>query len=221
MTSRPAIVVRQRQQLVADAIAPHRRRAVRLVADGCDAELGGTPPRSPMRRRARIGCAGPGSIAASPSLPLPRRRRSSTVSAWSSAVWPVMRTGRQGARGGRRGRGPRGSARRRPRRCGARTAPRAVRRSARRLLGLRGRLGPQPVVDVVGDHVEPVLDGERDQRSRVGAAGEGAGHRRAGRRKRAAPQQRRRAASERGGSPASAHRVARQSSCSLARRPLG
>ena len=88
-------LVRQRQQLVADAIAPHRRRVVRRVADGFDPELGAH--RLGLARAAGPGSggAGPGSIADSPSLPLPRRRRSSTVSAWSSAVWPVMRTGGQ------------------------------------------------------------------------------------------------------------------------------
>jgi hypothetical protein len=42
------------------------------------------------RRRASSGLRVPGRIAASPLLEAPRIRLSSTVSAWSSAVWPVM-----------------------------------------------------------------------------------------------------------------------------------
>ena len=41
------------------------------------------------RRRPRSGCRGPGAMPARPSRPAPRSRLSSTVSAWSSAVWPV------------------------------------------------------------------------------------------------------------------------------------
>ena len=45
------------------------------------------------RRRARIGLVGPGVIALSPLAPEPRISASNSVSAWSSAVWPVRASG--------------------------------------------------------------------------------------------------------------------------------
>ncbi len=50
------------------------------------------------RRRARIGWRAPGAIAPNPAGPAPRSRFNSTVSAWSSAVWPVMASGPSTAR---------------------------------------------------------------------------------------------------------------------------
>ena len=116
----------------------------------------------------------------SPSPPLPRRSRSSTVSAWSSAVCPVS--------------APAGSAARRaPRARASRLGPGATSTvwhtnatpSSAAICGGRvgfgGRFRAQAVVDVVGDDVEPVPDGEGDEGGRVGAARERAGHRRSAR----------------------------------------
>ena len=155
-----------------------------------------------------------------PSPPLPRRRRSSTVSAWSSAVCPVIApvgsTPWRAARGACLEIGP-----------GRDIDGVANELDPERgcdlggLVGLRARLGSQSMVDVVGDDDETVADGEGDERRGVGAAGEGAGDRRSARRKRATREQVGRAAMTGGDSSQAAREVVRQSSISLARRPLG
>ncbi len=60
--------------------------------------------RVSARRRPRIGWRS-GRMPARPSRPAPRSRLSSTVSAWSSAVWPVSDVGREHPEAGRPGPG--------------------------------------------------------------------------------------------------------------------
>ena len=98
---------RRRQPLGADAQRRQRRQARRARAPGrsrgrrsTDPPPSRPPARSASRAARRAGCRGAGrshrspsarvagSIADSPSTPEPRASRSSTVSAWSSRVWP-------------------------------------------------------------------------------------------------------------------------------------
>ena len=87
----------------APGCARSRGSALRRVGDGREPEATRTARASRARRRARIGWRGAGSHAGEPVVPAPRRRLMSTVSAWSSAVWPVARVAPAARRGGRRG----------------------------------------------------------------------------------------------------------------------
>ena len=170
-------VVEQRQHLVADAVAQEPAVA------RCSGRRRGrgrgrrTAPRVSARRSASSGLVGPGRIAASPPAPAPRSRLMSTVSAWSSAVWPVRRR-RAGPPRGRRGPAPRGW---------GPASTSTVRRSNGTpiaggdplgLIGLVARRRAQAVVDVDRRDLAAGGRGEDEQRGRVGAAGEGARRRR-------------------------------------------
>ena len=87
-------VVEQRHQLVAHPVAAMDGVGVGGVVDG----RRGPRPRTRPRSRPGAGRGGDGAPArmpARPSRPAPRRRLSRTVSAWSSAVWPVRTSGGQ------------------------------------------------------------------------------------------------------------------------------
>ena len=72
-----------------------------------EARAVGTGPGSRTGAAPRRGWTGPGRMAARPSRPAPRSRLSSTVSAWSSMVWPVAAPGARTARRAARARASR------------------------------------------------------------------------------------------------------------------
>ena len=144
--------VEQREQLVADAVAPEpgvvvrrvvRRAGCRGRRTACGSRGGGAPAAGDA----------PGRSPPSPSRPAPRSRLRRTVSAWSSAVCPVRTSAGQHVVAGPPG--PRLEVRavgdHRPR--SARKAAPTRGRDLGDDVGLGRRPGPQPVVDVHRRHV--------------------------------------------------------------------
>ena len=149
-TSRPAIVVEQREQLVAHPVAHEPAVGVGRVDRPGRARGRRTSAAVSARRSARSGWRVPGRIAGEPVAPAPRSRLISTVSAWSSAVWPVS-----GAGGERRVRAARARASRLgPAATSTRMPQERARRARRRArparVGLVADRRPQAVVDVDG-----------------------------------------------------------------------
>ncbi len=106
-TSRPAMRRAQREQLVADPVAEEPGVVVGRVdhraSPRCAAEGHGLGPPQPEQ-----GVPGPGPHAGQPvRRRRPRSRLASTVSAWSSAVWPVAASGPRTARRAARARASR------------------------------------------------------------------------------------------------------------------
>ena len=77
------------QQLGPDPVAQEARVVVGRVAHRLEAQVGAQGRPSRPGAGPRIGWVGPARMPASPWTPAPRSRLASTVSAWSSAVWPV------------------------------------------------------------------------------------------------------------------------------------
>ena len=130
-----------------------------------------TSARTSARRSGRSGLVA-GCMAPSPSSAAPRSRLRSTVSAWSSIVWPVSDPVREGPSA--RGAGP--GLEVRPRRHvddvgdEPRTEP-VGQRLDERGLGVGSR--SQAVVDVVEGQLEASGGREEREAARVGAAGDG------------------------------------------------
>ena len=170
--------VEQRQELVADPVAAERRIVVgrvghRLEPDG-RAELPGLPPAQPAQRAA-AGRHAREPVEAGAAEQVEQHRLGLVV-----GRVPGEHVGRQGAVAGRPGPGlDVGPGRHRDALGPERGA--VLGRGAPHDLGLGRRPGPQPVVDV--DRGDPAAGPHRqhEQRQRVGPAGHGAGHLRAGR----------------------------------------
>ena len=140
--------------------------------------------RVSARRSARIGWRRPGPMAPRPVAPAPRSSARSSVSAWSSAVCPVIASGPSAARRAARARASRFEP--------AATSTRATRKPAPRRSAIVAATSASRSAEVrspwwtwtaVTSH--PAATAERDQRSGVGAPRQTAGHGRARRRKRA------------------------------------
>ena len=163
-------VVEQRQHLVADAVAAEARV---VVATGRRPGRGRASAHSACvsaRRSARIGWRGPGrqggeAVEPGAAQQGEQHRLGLVVGGVAGAC-----VGRQHARSGRPGPGPRGRARRRPSTRSARNAAPNRPPRPRDDVGLGGRPGPQPVVDVHRGDVAAGRDGQHQQRERVGAA---------------------------------------------------
>ena len=158
-----------REQLVAHSIAQKGRVAIGRIVDNRDVERG-------SRGRQSSIAAGPGwagaDLGASPPdrvLDAPRMRFRSTVSAWSSAVWPVMTSvGSTAYRASRAlaswlGPSPTSIVRETERR----TEPGCGRGHH---CGLDLGAGAEAMVDVYRRHDAACLHGQDHQRHRVGAS---------------------------------------------------
>ena len=163
-------IVHQREEFVADSVAPEAGVVVRRIVRRTARPSARTAPRSPTGAAPGSARVGPGVIAPSPLAPEPRSSASSSVSAWSSAVWPVSASGPSAS-----WRATRALASRfgpsTQRRCARRgTRCRAARRSSGAHASSSSADGSQAVIDVDGGDVAAGGDGEADERGRIGTA---------------------------------------------------
>ena len=176
-TSRSAMASSSGQQLVADPVAAEGGSSVGRVLDRSQAEvLAQRPGLAPAQAEQRVAVGPHAGQPVEPGAPQEVEQHRLGLVVGRVAGEHV---GRRARRSGPPGRGPRGSG---PGATSTRSARKRHRSGRRRPARPRPRprAGPQPVVDVDGRHPAAGGDGQHEEGERVGAAGDGAGDRRAG-----------------------------------------